>query len=170
MDTNQLKRFAQEARKLLLSTVANKLKSVLAVNSPARRETAAVVAKLEKEIRERTEAGVVDFVAYTWFNRFCALRYMDVMGYNPVRVVSPLPGHTQPEILEEAKGEYIAFLDSDDGFEPQALETLWCLREQAGTDTAACAHLNLRPDGSSWPEQVLGAGASSSSWEAMERR
>ena len=104
MDTNQLKRFAQEARKLLLSTVANKLKSVLAVNSPARREAAAVVAKLEKEIRERTEAGVVDFVAYTWFNRFCALRYMDVMGYNPVRVVSPLPGHTQPEILEEAKG------------------------------------------------------------------
>ena len=60
--------------------------------------------------------------------------------------------------LEEAKGEYIAFLDSDDGFEPQALETLWCLREQAGTDTAACAHLNLRPDGSSWPEQVLPTG------------
>ena len=26
------------------------------------------------------------------------------MGYNPVRVVSPLPGHFQPEILEEAKG------------------------------------------------------------------
>lgn len=60
--------------------------------------------------------------------------------------------------LEAAKGEYIAFLDSDDGFEPRTLETLWCLREQAGTDTAACAHLNLRPDGTSWPEQVLPAG------------
>lgn len=60
--------------------------------------------------------------------------------------------------LDEAQGEYIAFLDSDDGFEPQTLETLWSLREQAGTDTAACAHLNLRPDGASYPEQVLPAG------------
>ena len=60
--------------------------------------------------------------------------------------------------LEAATGAYIAFLDSDDGFEPQTLEVLWHLREQAGTDTAACAHLNLRPDGTSYPEQVLPVG------------
>ncbi len=60
--------------------------------------------------------------------------------------------------LEAAAGAYIAFLDADDGYEPRTLETLWCLREQAGTDTAACAHLNLRPDGTGWPEQVLPAG------------
>ena len=104
MDTNRLKRFAQTARKKLLEAVADKLKFAIGENSPARRGTPRAVVELEKNIREKGEAAVIDFVAYTWFNRFCALRYMDVMGYNPVRIVSPLPGHFQPEILEEAKG------------------------------------------------------------------
>lgn len=104
MDTNRLKKFAQGARTRLTGMVANKLRSVLAANSSARREAPKAIAELESGIREKGEAAVIDFVAYTWFNRFCALRYMDVMGYNPVRIVSPLPGHTQPEILEEAKG------------------------------------------------------------------
>lgn len=104
MDTNRLKRFAQTARKKLLEAVADKLRFAIGENSPARRKTPRAVVELEKNIREKGEAAVIDFVAYTWFNRFCALRYMDVMGYNPVRVVSPLPGHFQPEILEEAKG------------------------------------------------------------------
>ena len=38
-------------------------------------------------------------------------------------------------------GRCIAFLDSDDRYEPQCLETLWNLRERSGADTAACAHL-----------------------------
>ena len=104
MDTNRLKRFAQTARKKLLEAVADKLRFAIGENSPARRGTPRAVVELEKNIREKGEAAVIDFVAYTWFNRFCALRYMDVMGYTPVRVVSPLPGHFQPEILEEAKG------------------------------------------------------------------
>ena len=105
MDTSQLKKFAQSARKLLLGTVGDKLKFAVGGNSPVRRQFPAAVAELEKNIREKGEAPVIDFVAYTWFNRFCALRYMDVRGYNPVRLVSPLPGHFQPEILEEAKGD-----------------------------------------------------------------
>lgn len=32
--------------------------------------------------------------------------------------------------LREAAGDYIAFLDADDALEPQALETMWHLREQ----------------------------------------
>lgn len=105
MDTPRLKRLAQTARKQLLAAIADKLKTVLASDSLARRESPRAVAELEKRIREKGEDSLLDFVAYTWFNRFCALRYMDVMGYNPVRVVSPLPGHVQPEILEEAKSD-----------------------------------------------------------------
>ena len=60
--------------------------------------------------------------------------------------------------LREARGDYIAFLDVDDRFEFRCLETLWSALEQAGADTAACAHLNLRPGGEKWPEKVLPAG------------
>ena len=46
---------------------------------------------------------MIERVAYTWFNRFCALRFMDVNHYTRVGVVSPADGFTQPEILQEAK-------------------------------------------------------------------
>ena len=60
--------------------------------------------------------------------------------------------------LQEAKGACIAFLDVDDRYESQCLETLWNAREQANADTAACAHLNLFSDGSKQVELTLPAG------------
>ena len=60
--------------------------------------------------------------------------------------------------LNEAKGECIAFLDVDDRFEFQALETMWCLREQTGADTVGCAHLNLYANGNKSVEPLLPAG------------
>ena len=104
MDTNRLKKFAQDARLKLLDFVRERLPLVLADNSAARREKPQAVEVLEKELKKQGDEALIDKIAYTWFNRFCALRFMDVMGYNSIRIVSPLPGHFQPEILEEAKG------------------------------------------------------------------
>ncbi|WP_245282892.1 BREX-1 system adenine-specific DNA-methyltransferase PglX [Neorhizobium galegae] len=45
---------------------------------------------------------MIEQAAYTWFNRFTALRFMDAMGLTNPRVVSPADGATRPEILAEA--------------------------------------------------------------------
>ena len=60
--------------------------------------------------------------------------------------------------INEAKGEYITFLDADDCYEFQALETLWNLREQSGADAAACGLTYLWPDGKQSVQAQLPAG------------
>jgi len=102
MDTNGLKKFAQSARNLLIDQVNAKLAVVLDPASSARREQPAAVKALEGAIRETSERQVIEQVAYTWFNRFTALRFMDMNGYTNPRVVSPAEGATRPEILAEA--------------------------------------------------------------------
>ena len=49
--------------------------------------------------------------------------------------------------LKEAVGTYIAFVDSDDWMEPDALETLYRLVTENGADSAGCAHYNVGSDG-----------------------
>ena len=107
MDTSKLKKFAQYARRSLIEQVSNKLKLVLAKDSAARRESAMVVAKLEKQIQTHGKEQVIEKVAYIWFNRFCALRFMDVNRYTRIGVVSPAEGQIQPEILADAKMGHI---------------------------------------------------------------
>ncbi len=103
MDTSKLKKFAQFARRTLIAQVSAKLDSVLAEGAPARREHPVAMKKLEAAIARDRKGQVIERVAYIWFNRFSALRFMDVNDLNPVRVVSPLSGQFQPEILAEAK-------------------------------------------------------------------
>ncbi|MBM1631322.1 BREX-1 system adenine-specific DNA-methyltransferase PglX [Sulfitobacter mediterraneus] len=102
MDTNALKKFAQSARNLLIDQVASKLDVVLADGSAARREAPKAVKDLENAIARDSRQQVIEQVAYIWFNRFTALRFMDANGYTQVRTVSPADGATRPELLSEA--------------------------------------------------------------------
>jgi type II restriction/modification system DNA methylase subunit YeeA len=108
METPKLKKFARFARRSLMAHVTSKLDVVLDPSSAARREKPAAVGELEKAIHAEGKDQVIERVAYTWFNRFCALRFMDVNRYNRVNIVSPAdPGQFQPEILAEAKMGHI---------------------------------------------------------------
>lgn len=112
MDTSKLKKFAQFARRNLIEQVQSKLKLVLADESAARREHPKAVKELEQKINQSSnkkdaEEQLIELVAYTWFNRFCALRFMDVNQYNRIMVLSPISGQFQPEILAEAKAGHL---------------------------------------------------------------
>lgn len=101
MDTSALKKFAQNARNLLIDQVTAQLDMVLAVGAAARREHPKAISKLEAAANSNC-AHVIEQAAYTWFNRFTALRFMDATGLTNPRVVSPADGATRPEILAEA--------------------------------------------------------------------
>ena len=110
METAPLKSFATWARTALIREVAARIAVVLAPASPERVEQPSAVAALEKAIRvegggDTGRGAVGDKVAYTWFNRIIALRFMDANGYTGIGVVSPERGREggQPEILAEAK-------------------------------------------------------------------
>ena len=107
METAKLKKFAQFARRSLIEQVSAKLNLVLADGSAARREQPKAISELEKQLQEHEREQVVERIAYTWFNRFCALRFMDVNRYTRIGVVSPAEGQFQPEILAEAKMGHI---------------------------------------------------------------
>lgn len=108
METTKLKKFAQFARRELLKQVSAKLKLVMTESSAARRERPEAVKKLEEAIKSHSKEQIIERVAYIWFNRFCALRFMDVNRYNRLNIVSPAnPGQFQPEILAEAKMGHI---------------------------------------------------------------
>ncbi|WP_448720606.1 BREX-1 system adenine-specific DNA-methyltransferase PglX [Microbacterium natoriense] len=105
MDTKPLESFAKTARRELIAAVSAQASAVLAPGSVARTERAETVCRLESEIAAHSHEHVIDKVAYTWFNRLIALRFMDAKGYTGAGVVSPAHGqvHGQPEILADAK-------------------------------------------------------------------
>lgn len=79
--------------------------------------------KLRKElIRDIKEKGfdhVIEEVAYTWFNRFIALRFMEVNNYLPkrVRIFTNENNEFKPQILDEAMNIDLDGLDKKEVYE-----------------------------------------------------
>ena len=116
MDKNAIRRFAIYAREELIKRVTiqaatygvtGKDDDAGAVNagdrvfSPEEREWRG---QLVRRIRRDGFEQVMEEVAYTWFNRFCALRFMEVNGYLPsrVRVFTDEANAFRPQMLAEA--------------------------------------------------------------------
>lgn len=78
---------------------------------------------LVKKIEAKDFTQVMEEVAYTWFNRFAAIRFMEINGYlsHGYRVLSHPDGHSEPEILEKA--QYLERLDGLEKDEIIALKT-----------------------------------------------
>ena len=69
--------------------------------------------QLIAEINRKGFSQVMEEAAYTWFNRFIALRFMEVNGYLPskVRVFTDETGAFKPEILKQAMSVDLEGLD-----------------------------------------------------------
>jgi type II restriction/modification system DNA methylase subunit YeeA len=70
---------------------------------------------LQGKIRLRGFDAVMEEVAYTWFNRFAAIRYMELHGYldHGFRVLSHPAGETTPEIVQHAEKVDLPGLKAD---------------------------------------------------------
>lgn len=101
-NTSALKTFAQQTRIKLLQLIGTRLEFVLTQDTAELRGYEAQISKLKERIEVKGKDGVIEEVAYTWFNRVMALRFMDANGYNSPMVVTPAPGQMRPEILQDA--------------------------------------------------------------------
>ena len=117
MDKNAIKKYAVWARRELIEKVSQKalqygiedgkeldpkldsINGVLLTDVEKKQRQALI-----KKINEDGYSQVMEEVAYTWFNRFIALRFMEVNGYLPnhVRVFTNENNEFKPQILSEA--------------------------------------------------------------------
>ena len=117
MDKNAIKKYAVWARQELIQRVSQRAmlygvterdagdpdaESVNGrpLSADEKRQRRALIRKVEDKGYEQT----MEQAAYTWFNRFAALRFMEVNGYLPshVRVFTNDKGEFKPQILHEA--------------------------------------------------------------------
>ncbi len=103
MNTNKLKKYAQEARRELIKQIENRYKIISNGTSIEARENPGAIEKLNKDIKKESLAIVLERVAYTWFNRIVALRFMDANNYSKVGIVSPQGNSLQAQILVDAR-------------------------------------------------------------------
>lgn len=128
MNKNAIKKYAIWARQELISRIKKKaLMFGISEEEPAdpnanamgehifsdteKKQRAALIAKIKTQGYNET----IEEVAYTWFNRFAALRFMEVNGYIPthIRVFTNDDGEFKPQILAEAIHLDLPTLDMD---------------------------------------------------------
>src|SRR3989442_3917611 len=133
MDRTKVKNYAPQARCDFIQAVADKaviyglsaeknepvvVKGNLAIVG-SRAYPSSVAAKrkaLEARIERNGFAQAMEALAYTWFNRFVAIRFMELHGYldHGYRVLSnPDPAKSLPEILERAEHLSLPELNRD---------------------------------------------------------
>lgn len=117
MDKNAIKKYAVWARNELITRVSQKalqygITKTNIVDAAADSINGKLLTDTEKKqrqaliihLKEKGFEQVMEEVAYTWFNRFSALRFMEVNGYLPshVRVFTDEENNFKPQIITEA--------------------------------------------------------------------
>ena len=137
MDKNAIKKFAVWARTELIARVSLKgveygITEDEIVDAAADSINGKVLTDAEKkqrkaliaEINDKGYKQVMEEVAYTWFNRFSALRFMEVNGYLPshVRVFTDEENNFKPQIITEAIHLELDGLDMEKVYELKEAE------------------------------------------------
>lgn len=117
MEKNAIKKFAVWARRELIERVSQKamqygIEKDTIVDDTADSINGKILTDTQKnqrktlisQIKTKGYEEVMEEVAYTWFNRFIALRFMEVNGYLPthVRVFTNEENNFKPQIIDEA--------------------------------------------------------------------
>lgn len=128
MDKSAIKRYAVWARRDLIEKVSQKAQQYGIEDGVTLNENVdSINGKLLSDIEKRQRAAlvrriaqegyshVIEEVAYTWFNRFVALRFMEVNGYLPshIRVFSDENNAFKPQIMTEALHLELENIDRD---------------------------------------------------------
>jgi hypothetical protein len=132
MNRTAVKNYAPQARRAFIQAITdraafyglttNKIEPVVQkgdVAVIAGREHARAVAGTRKQLEERIKRygfePTMEAIAYTWFNRLVAIRFMELHGYleHGYRVLSHPEGKQTPEILEQAEHVALAGMKHD---------------------------------------------------------
>ncbi len=128
MNKTAIKKFAVLARILLIQAVTQKAFEYEITENGKNDPSQAAVngqsltsaeqsqrAQLIAQIQAKGFASTMEEAAYTWFNRFIALRFMEVNNYLPshTRIFSDEDGNFKPEVLTDAVNLEIDGLDKE---------------------------------------------------------
>jgi len=112
MNKSKLKSFAPSARNKLREQISVKAlrfgidfknEKLLDTDSVEIREKSAEIKELKDQINLTSYDETLEHIAYTWFNRLIALRFMEVNGYLKTRPLSASGDYSTPDILTEAQ-------------------------------------------------------------------